>query len=379
MDSHAASRLDFHLAHPDISTDSYLTEQHHQWGAKVMTKRRIYLDTRFWIFLRETSLGRKDDRTLVDLLSLLRNLTNHGEAICPISDTTFLEVLRHQDLSTRMATAELVDELSGGACLRPRFDRLGLEMHYWTHSYLGYVSRYPLEHSVWTKLSFVFGVYSPHETGFDSATERACQKAFFDYGWTMSLTDVVKVLSEAEVPWSELDEKREFDRVAKGLNESNVEHAHEWKSFPELYRIEMLGLIEELVPVAVDILRAMRPDATRKHQQILVESGNNPEARFLSILKEEIRGKELRQTLRTSHVGAMCHASVRQNKGENLTGNDLHDFSHAEAAVAYCDAFLTERPLAARLARRNLELTHDFPCMILSTASDALKELKKPR
>src|SRR6266436_4161094 len=62
--------------------------------------------------------------------------------------------------------------------------------------------------------------------------------------------------------------------------------------------------------------------------------------------------KDARRILRTLHIHASLHASVRWNKSRKLKPNDILDFHHAAAALAYCDAFFTERSV------RNIATQH---------------------
>ena len=86
-----------------------------------------------------------------------------------------------------------------------------------------------------------------------------------------------------------------------------------------------------------------------------------------------IEKKEVALALRTLHIGALCHAAVRWDKKRKLTANDLYDFHHAEAAVAYCDVFLTENPLRTLLKQRHLQIDQDFSCRIISSRAEAAK------
>jgi len=70
---------------------------------------------------------------------------------------------------------------------------------------------------------------------------------------------------------------------------------------------------------------------------------------FVNLLVEGLKrgssSKIVRDILRTIHISACLHAAVRWDKKRQLEGNDLFDFHHAAAALAYCDAFFTENLL----------------------------------
>lgn len=91
----------------------------------------------------------------------------------------------------------------------------------------------------------------------------------------------------------------------------------------------------------------------------------------LDFFYKKIMKKEVAIALRTLYIGALCHAAVRWDQRRKLTGNDLFDFHHAEAAIAYCDVFLTEKPLETLLKQSHMKLTNDFSCLVISSLAEA--------
>lgn len=372
-------RLAFHRENPAPGIDEYVHDQHRNWGRSIIARRRLYLDTCLWIRLREVHLGRQQDPEMSSLLSALRARVSAHEIVCPISENTFHEILRQEDPSTRTATAELVDELSEGACLIPLVDRLEYEMRYWTLTYLGYVNPHGQDCNVWTKLSWAFGVEIPYETGIDATDELAVQKAFFDHMWSLPLVDAVDTIVKNTPANAAFDEKAQFDAMAVQINQSNAAHADDFRSFQALYRSEFLGAIETLVPTAARVLREDRANPSARHRQVRRESYGDVEKHFSSVLFQEAKNPDLRKVLRTAHIQSMCFSAVRWEKRE-LDGNWLHDFQHATAAIAYCDYFLTtDRGLADLLRKGNLRLYEDFPCRVISSPAELIQELSVGR
>ena len=75
--------------------------------------------------------------------------------------------------------------------------------------------------------------------------------------------------------------------------------------------------------------------------------------------------------LPTLHISALCYSAIRWDKRRNLSANDIYDFQHAAAAIGYCDAFLTEKPLMNLLAQRQLKINADFRCAVISDIEEA--------
>lgn|ERR1051325_1241417 len=66
---------------------------------------------------------------------------------------------------------------------------------------------------------------------------------------------------------------------------------------------------------------------------------------LISIMVEALRTGNIGRQLPSLVIRSGLHAGVRRNRGRQFTGNDLHDFGHATAALAYCDYFATDRSL----------------------------------
>jgi hypothetical protein len=79
--------------------------------------------------------------------------------------------------------------------------------------------------------------------------------------------------------------------------------------------------------------------------------------------------------LPTIRIGAGLHAALRWDRKRKYKANDLFDFRHAEAALPYCDYFLTERSLRHLLQDRNLRFGDLFPCKVYSEAAEVLDAL----
>ena len=99
-----------HLISPEISMEEYFRRKVSLIGRGIVARRKLYLDTRYWVFIRDASLGRPKRLEHIEILSLLRQLVSDGLAICPVSDVAFMELSSQSDDETRKETAKLLDE-----------------------------------------------------------------------------------------------------------------------------------------------------------------------------------------------------------------------------------------------------------------------------
>lgn len=326
-------------------------------GAEVTSRQRIYLDQRFWLLLRDASLGNCRESCVAGLLSFLRASVKEGRSICPISESVFIELLKQGDDLTRMATAQLIDELSQGVTLIPFDERVRQELCNSFYEHAGATELIPIEELVWTKLSYVLGEIHPSRTLFQREDELALQKAFADHMWDISLREMVACIGVP--PSSRMD----WESIATRLNDNNQIHHSTLRSFPQTFKIEFEGGLslfrDELVLLSAEIGRRGYAVGSK-----------------LAHLSEKKRFEAFVLSVPTLHINASCHAAVRWDKRRNLCGNDLFDFHHAEAALAYCNVFLTEKPLSDMLNQRHLDLIR-YGCRTFWSPTIALSWLRE--
>ena len=328
-----------------------------------MQRERVYLDKCYWINLRDVVLGRQTDNHYASLLGALRSSVKAKRRLCPISETVFVELLKQEDPHTRAQTAKLIDELSEGVTLAPHPERVATEVAHFFYANTGH-SVHLLETLMWSRLSYVLGVQHPVSEGFTDSEQRVFQKAFFDHLWEYPLAAIVEYIGDALPP------KFDFESLAKQLNEGNSAHAGSISSFEQAYRAEIHGSLRVATPIALEVIEEMAVEQLGELTVSPAERADSEKDLF-NFMCAAATKKEVALALRTLHIGALLHAAVRWDRWRKLTGNDLHDFHHAEAAVAYCDIFLTEQPLRTLLQQKHLHITNDFACRVISCPSEA--------
>lgn len=50
--------IDKHLSEPGVNVNEYIRAQCIELGKQVNTRKIVYMDTKFWLILRDVSLGR---------------------------------------------------------------------------------------------------------------------------------------------------------------------------------------------------------------------------------------------------------------------------------------------------------------------------------
>ncbi len=361
-----------HRTHPEVSLERHVKSRVVELGKSLEQRAPVYLDTKFWIILRDSANGTRTDALALDLLQRLRRLVGNGTIFCPISDSTFSEFIKRGDLSSRLAIARIVDELSLGVTFLDSRTRMRTEIEHFVQDFQNDGRELPpLHHLVWSKLAYVLGFVHPTETPFDAETELAIQKAFFDHMWGLPLETMMTTIGTASPP-----DGLHFD--TSDLNRGVDEHAHELKSFQQAYEAEIRGSVELGAELAMDITVELFREKT----------GETPPARgsaqwqkfwnqWANLLFAALTQRpQARQQLRMLHIYASLHAAFRWDKARRFKSNDLYDFEHASAALAHCRAFFTESALHATIAARNIALDELFQCRVVSKIEDAIGVLK---
>ena len=315
--------------------------------------------------------GLRSTAAEIALLSLLREGASKGRVFCPISDSTFRELPKKADVKSREVTADLIDELSLGVTLIPYDLRAGTELAHFLHSSVTPNDVLPLDQLVWSKLSYVMGFVHPSGTPFDPAAELTMQKMFFDHMWTLSMREMVDRIGDRALPNPE-----RFDALAERLNELNTEHAGELHSFAQAYENEVHGILDIFIEVAIDIVSQM-VQAKHGGGHLLSPEQRKEEGRQLhSLLFAAFKKGRAKDALPSLHIPASLHAAIRWNRQQRLKANDFLDFKHATAALGYCDAFFTERPLRALVSASHIALDRRYGCDVVASPEEAVTYLR---
>ncbi len=355
-----------------ILLQEYVRSRQLELAVTLEGKKAIYLDIKFWILLRDVTTGVNGGAEEQELLLLLRKAVNRKLIFCPISDSTFAELLKKVDLKSRQITADLIDEFSLGVTLIPFDLRANTELAHFLHSALDPSKALPLDDLVWSKLAYVMGFSYPQSAALSSEQELKMQKIFFDHMWTISLREMVDHIGSTPLP-----DLQRFEHLAKTLNDINTKHSGDLRSFELTYEAEVHGILDVFTDVAIDIMEQMR--------QIEFGAG-----RTLSSAQREAEGKQLhnllfaafkkdktKRALRTLHILATLHAAIRWNRQQRLKANDFLDFQHATAALGYCDAFFTERSLRSLVTSHHIALDQLFKCRVGASPEDAILYLRE--
>jgi hypothetical protein len=348
-----------HRRNPDVTYADY--RQHAFADLETLLRGRIliYLDTKYWVWLRQPNLAGKSELAVKRLFELLRAGVKNGLFICPVAFPTVSELFKQHDVS-RLATASIVDELSLGVSLKaPR----EIDMVEWISLFRQLADQSALGYSepVWTKVGLLFAE-NILEAELRDAPDVAGAKRAFNAFWTRPMTEVSSSTQQiAGLP--NFGERINHERAAKPRGDLTYKQL----SFIELY-------------TAADqkretILKAMIM-AAGSGKTKLESPPEDTWAEFLRQMCLAALRSPAGQRLPYQRTVSAVHASIRMNDEHLHETNDLADAMHAGGALAYCDVFLTERSLA-KCIERDVKGVVPSECQVESQPDAAVAHLEQ--
>jgi len=362
-----ASRL------PCNDVSAYVRSKRIALAHEIGPKKKIYLDTKYWVLLRDVRLGRPKSSSLAELLARVEVLVRDGHALCPLNADIFFEVFKQNDPATLTASVELIDDLSSGISLIPMTERLPLEVfHFIETSRRGAAAVFAMDELVSTKAAYVIGFVTPDHYELPDEQNVTIQKAFADHMWGLKLSDYLNTMGADKAAAREPS----FPDISAQLNEGKLRSIHEHKSFKSLFLSEVRGVLDVYEPELADLIHFIFERDTGNQLDNHVKLQDDSGRLIANVVYDAFRLNRVTNQFPTIRVGAGLHAALRWNGDRKYKANDLFDFRHAEAALPYGDYFLTENSLRQLLQDGNLKFQELFPCKVCSEPSEALSELE---
>ncbi len=364
--------LEHHRSNPEVSDAEHLAMLEYELAEEALGKTRIYLDLRYWIFLRDAALGEPQRSIHMDLLNGLAEGVESGRIVCPITDSVFFEIERQGETDRRLHSIQTINRLSKGIVIKNAVDRLHSEVIHFL-SAITERSEPPAQpcRSVWVRPFCFLG--TPQIVGGWSESEQlAINKALISYMWSRSVEDL---LGENWIVADEEDDER-FRDSARKITEYSARQQLQMRSFPQVLAAEVGGFVDSHRP---DIFEAFQ-SFIRRHSSDTVDTGASsvPEEEMCAnIIYNAIKKKKTGVGLPLIRIVAGLRANIRWKRNRPFKFQDFFDIYHATAALPYCDIFLTERELETYCNERPLEFASSFATEVISDEGEALDAVSR--
>ena len=342
------------------SLGEYVRAQRRTLAGRMDALTRIYLDTNYWLFVRDAHAGRPRNGTHRRLYEKLLQLVRSGRAVCPASDTVLYEVFHQNESDTRLMTAEVIDELSMGIALEQTEQRVRIEiLHFLRLRRQSADTMYTLSDWVWTRACWVLGEMHPYSPQLPPEVQARLQIGFFEEMAKRGIVDIVRSLESAAEPVP----KTFLDNLARKLTEDKLGHADEIHSLKQAFMMEVAGVLDFHREEIAGALAFISNSEAVAPAEVEAE---------IEIIKELFRTGKTGISLPFFNTQAGLHAVFRWNRGQRLKPNDWLDYCHAGAALPYFDIFLTEKVLASTVTSPALRYDALYDTRVCSDAAEAL-------
>lgn len=362
-----------HLENDTGAFEAYTRNKRLQLGASLLKQRRIYLDTKYWVYIRDVYLNRPQKPIHCEIFTEIRRLRIAETTVCPISFSVLNELMYQSDEKTRAATAKMIDEFSGDATIQPLFEVFKTELcHFIAKSTKPDGLFYDLKQLVWTKTAFVLGdlFLSLRDSGLPHREAVAMQKNMDDALWATKFSELIQTLSPEE--WTYRLTAR---NLAQTLSDGKFQHQKSSDTFEKLFLDEVTGVMD----VFSDICGDYAVHFARQKGMVTEVTDNQKLVAGKCLgygLRIAFEKKMITTEFPTISVPASLHAAVRLDPKRKYKPGDFEDFHHSALAVGYFDAFLTESSLQHLLTSKLIDVKKQFGCTVLSDEQEVLAYLR---
>lgn len=364
--------MDYHRQNSDVSLSDYYRKLRLELASSITAKKKIYLDTKFWVLLRNGAMNPSNHTQEYYLLQLALKLVESGACVFPISEDVFLEVTRQTDKNTLLNTVKLIDLLSQGVSTLSHEERIQFEMMEFFYSHLGQETHSSQE-MVWTKLSYTMGFNFFTHDGVTDSDNLILQKAFTDQMWSISLTEKIEIMISNG---SFCDVSK--PRTAEAINQGQFSHAHEASSFKQMFMNEVAGWVDVYGDLLVELAEASYTRLTGYSipENRTIEDRENTRQEMRTMVYNLFKVDKMGTYLPSTRITSGLYAAVRWDTKQKFQDHDFHDFRHACAALPYFDHFFTEKRLTHLITQNQLKFDRMFECNVCSKVSQAIKVLE---
>lgn len=350
-----------------INADDYLALYRRLLDHGISQCLRIYLDTNYWIGLRDAEMGRGSDEKR-ELLRQIREVVRARQAIC-VGHVSTISELSKQEGESLKATARLYDELTEGLVIAAPPELRFFELLQFMTSKSGQPA--PSTAPCWTKVGQAMKSGLPNfmPEPCSESDRRVVRKCALDALWNMRLEDMFE-----QFGWEPTD------KLDTAPDAGAIQQVEELKlSRKTKRRSRKKARVEEFST----LLHSTHLDEFIEHLLLLARgrpldrhAATQSVTQAISFAIDDFRCDRLGALLPNAVISTelyVLHESASMER--KLTAKDWQDWQHAAVALPYCDYFFTERHLANQLTSV-LRLDTRYRCRVGSSVSYALEELR---
>jgi hypothetical protein len=340
------------------SPEKYLAQRRSELACEIENKNLIYLDTKHWVNLCNVVVLSSQKKPIYDdILGLLELLRQKRRICCPVSSSLFMELMKQNDISTRQATARIMDYLSGGVCVRYWLEQIQFEfvahVHRTFHGELLDKSLIP----TWTKAGYWAGEHTIDFPNLSIEESDLMEKVYIDLHWDMTFEDY-QIMPDWNPPPDEF-----ADAWVKAAIASRISPTEPRPNFNKLVKKSRIQLLTALKDQLLPLLAALHHSSPATIDD------------DFSIVFDPIYEGRDPNALPSVEIVAGLDVAIALESHRNVQANDILDFLHAAQALPYCDAVFCDNFMAQKMKNRPLEFAKIYKTEIGSRPEEIIAYL----
>jgi hypothetical protein len=267
--------------------------------------------------------------------------------------------MKQDDSATRLATARMMDYLSGGACLRYWLELAQFEFVKHVHRTLRGDNLDDATLPTWTKAGYWAGEHTVEFPELPNDGNVLMEKVYIDLRWDMTFAEYQAMPDRIPIP----------DAFANAwvteVTKSKIKHTDSKPSFNSLVRRNrhqlLSSLKDQLVPMLPGLCHGLP---------------GNPEDHIVALLNPIYEGRDP-NALPSVEIIAALDAIITLELTRKAQANDMLDFVHAAQALPHCDALFCDNFMAQKMRNKPLEFGKLYHTEIGSHPDEVVGYLKR--
>ncbi|MEI1280239.1 hypothetical protein V6Z05_18045 [Leptospira venezuelensis] len=359
-----------HLTENHVSLRKYLKNFRMKMSERVKGRKKIYLDTKYWIRLRDVSMGESKSPEDQQIFDLINRLVTNKKIIIPLSSTLYVELFLQKDLSTRKRTAILMDAFSEGIAIDFDYDLYTNEIIYLFTKYSNKEFHIERDNFCWVSIGQIIGQTYLTKSQLDKDQALAFQKTLIDLQSNLKMIDLVDLLENKEPT----DYASDKVNLASKLN-SDKESLNQSKSnFQKIFLDEIGGMVSISEPFVKEAMSRLFEEVHGR-----LPDNEEPESikNMMNMIYNLFMHEKINEELPAYRILAGLNANVRCGYNKiKFEANDFDDFRHAASSLPYYDYFFTENNLSHLLNHKPTNYASLYNTVVKSKSKDVLGELQ---
>lgn len=322
-------RMAFHRNHQNENLTAYALKYRNELSSLYADYKKIYLDMKYWIYLREIANNEVDDLDKKAFFNIFNELFIEKKIISPLSIAHIAELEKIENEEKREKTIAIMNHYSDGLCILYYFDCITEELvaFFNNKNVLGPTCEWKVGYL--DKIARILGTPKPIHDMLPEVENRSLQKYFYDL---LSYIDFIDFMHFCKDDYQERQAKEELAQ-RHNINKKG----NRYTGFQDALLTEVNGILSSADPFIEDAYH------------FCVNSTEILSKEQLQVLKNIILNffkyheKEAAKLLPTIYINSCLNAYFMIRPEEEYEGNDIDDIWHATISIPYCDFVFTEK------------------------------------